>query len=138
MVDIDSISLTDDGPDTSDTSEASDPSGDGRGSGEWVVDMIDKLDEKGMLDAILFGPEGAAQLSGADSGVERSDDGDGGEAIDADGLDADTIAQLGKQVIDTAGDRKISELVYLAENRPEKVNQLIQQNFGGSEDETAE
>lgn len=109
--------------------------GDGgeQGSGEWVVDLVDRLDEKGMLDAILFGPENAAKLDQGNA-PERSLEQDGdGEPIDADAIDADAIADLGKKIIDTAGDRKISEIVYMAEQRPEQVNQLISEHMGGEE-----
>ena len=53
--------------------------------------------------------------------------------LDSITFDGDAIADLGKKIIDTAGDRKISEIVYMAEQRPEQVNQLINEHMEGEE-----
>jgi hypothetical protein len=132
-MDLDSITFDGDGSGGDRGDGGGDRGGDPdeQGSGEWVVELVDRLDEKGMLDAILFGPENAAKLDQGNA-PERSVEQDGdGEPIDADAIDADAIASLGKKIIDTAGDRKISEIVYMAEQRPEQVNQLINEHMEG-------
>lgn len=103
---------------------AQEAAGDGKGTGEWAMEIFDRLDDRGLLEPMLFGPDSNI------SKQEPSDQGGDGEQGGGVDLDADAIADVGKTVIDTMGDVRISEVVKFAENNPEQVNQLIEQKMG--------
>lgn len=94
---------------------------DGKDTGEWLVEIFDRLDERGLVEPVLFGPD--SNINQTPSAEPPEQDGDG---VD---LDADAIADIGKTVIDTMGDVPISEVVKYAEQNPEQVNQLIEQKL---------
>lgn len=97
-------------------------------TGEWLKDMTELLDSKGLLEPLLFGPDSNIQQ------VESTPTDAGGDVEAADGdLDAEAVAEIGKTVIDTFGDVKISTLVKAAEQNPQQVNQLIEQKLGGED-----
>lgn len=105
-----------------DSSESSESSEDGKATGEFLLEVYERLDEKGLVEPILFGPDSNISQRDAEP-VEQG----GGEGDDDPDLDAEVIADAGKTVIDTLGDVRVSELVKYAENNPEQVNQLIDQ-----------
>lgn len=94
----------------------------GGGGGEWVGKLFDRLDDKGYLDAII------AQQFDVDTDMtqpdETADDGETGS------IDAETVAQFGKMVIDQVGDVPMSEVVKYCESNPAVVNNIIQQATG--------
>lgn len=97
-----------------------------KGTGEWLSEVIDKLDEKGLIEPILFGPD--SNIS-QESSPDQAANVDPKEAPAE--IDAEQIAKFGKLTIDYVGDVPISEIVKLAEEEPEKVNQLIETQLGG-------
>jgi hypothetical protein len=104
-------------------------SGDGGDSAEWIGDLIDRLDEKGVLDALIAQQVGAdpEALAGEAPEVESDHAGDAGVETD---LDADTVATFGKIVIDQYGDVPISQVVKAAESDPEAVEEAIDAALG--------
>lgn len=101
----------------------------GTDTADFLMDMMDRLDEKGLLEPVLFGKDA---IPDADASVADDPAGDEGE-IEAGGesIDAEDVAAIGKKVIDTAGDLQISQVVQLAEQNPEQVNRLIESEIGG-------
>lgn len=103
--------------------------GGGESTAEWMFKLVDRMEERGYLGPLLFGPDGMKELEG--SAPEPA----GGGPVEAGGggkeIDADAIATIGKEVIDQVGDRKLSEVVVMCEQKPTMVNQLIDQQLGG-------
>lgn len=97
-------------------------------TGEWAMKIFDRLEEKGLLEPILFGPD--SNIKESQTPTSESQTSDGGES-DRRPVDADEIAEIGKTVIDTLGDVPISEVVKHAEENPEQVNQLIDKKLEG-------
>lgn len=101
--------------------------------GEWLLELWDRMDEKGMIEPLLFGPEAGqqgpreqAQPQHANPIEEEQPISEETEASqDGSDLDADDLAQFGKMVIDYSGDLQISEIVKMAEREPETVNMMI-------------
>lgn len=110
---------------------------DGGGSGgdtaDWVGDLIDRLDEKGVLDALVAQQVG---LDPSEAVAPEPDAGGADAAADAGGadLDAATVATFGKLVIDNVGDVPVSEVVKYAESNPETVERMIDAATGGADD----
>lgn len=93
-------------------------------TGEWLGDLIDRLDERGYLDALI-----TRQLD-LDSQPMTDDTADGEVPAGENGggdVDAEAVAQFGKMVIDQVGDVPMSTVVQYAENNPEVVDNLIQE-----------
>lgn len=102
--------------------------------GEWLLELWDRLDDKGMIEPLLFGPEAGqqgpreqAQPQHDPNPIEEENSLSEETEASQDGsdLDADDLAQFGKMVIDYSGDLKISEIVKMAEREPETVNMMI-------------
>lgn len=108
-----------------DTSGGETATEDEKSTGEWLVEIFDRLDERGLVEPVLFGPDSNISKQTPDGQPAEQGGGDGME------LDADAIADVGKTVIDTMGDVPISEVVKYAEKNPEQVNQLIEQKLEG-------
>lgn len=107
-------------------------------TGEWVADLVETLDKRGILEPLLFGPENVEKVREAqglqDPGdVEESpDDAAGDPSDDAGGLDLDAegIAAAGRAIMDQLGqDVTVAEVVEIAEANPALVNQQIQENL---------
>jgi len=97
---------------------------DGQSSSDFLLEIVDRLDEKGILEPALFGPDKAQELNKENTQPVKSGDKSGSKDPK---IDADKIAELGKKVIDSVGDVKMSQLVKYAEANPEEVNQLLNQ-----------
>lgn len=95
-------------------------------TGEWMMELVDRLDDKGLLEPILFGKDGA--IPDADASV-ADQAGEGGGEGGSKQFDADTLASIGKKVIDQAGDLQISQIVQLAEQHPDRVNAMIEEEM---------
>lgn len=106
----------------------------GESTSEWIFKLVDRMEERGYLGPLLFGPDGMKELEGS----APAPAGDGA-AVEAAGggteISAEAIADIGKEVIDHVGDRKLSEVVTMCEQRPEQVNMLIQQKLGEDDGE---
>lgn len=100
----------------------------GESTAEWMFKLVDRMEERGYLGPLLFGPEGVKEMQGsapAPAGEGNAEATGGGTEISA-----ETIADIGKEVIDHVGDRKLSEVVAMCEQRPQQVNMLIDQKLG--------
>lgn len=117
-------------PDGTDTEpEAQDSGTDDDSGGEWIGKLIDRLDERGMLDAIIAQQFDLDTSAMNDANIDPDDDSTDAET-DAAELDAADVAQFGKLVIDNVGDVPMSQVVQYAEGNPKVVNQLIQEATG--------
>lgn len=102
-------------------------------TGEWVMRTVELLDKRGLLEPVLFGPDGAAEVQqqvqnkAEQAAAERTEQGDG----DGDGgldLDAESIAEAGKAVMEQLGDDvTVADLVAICESNPAMVNKQIQE-----------
>jgi len=105
--------------------------GSGKGTGEWVKETVQLLDERGLLEPMLFGPEGAQEVreqyqADAETAANASGE-DGDDGLD---LDAGTISEAGQAIMDELGeDVKVADLVTMCENNPELVNKKIHENL---------
>lgn len=88
-------------------------------TGEWLVELAEKLDDRNLLEPLLFGPDNTP-IAGESEPQTQSSTPD---------IDAEMIADIGKKVIDTMGDVKISQVVVYAEENPDEVNQLIERQL---------
>ena len=111
---------TDDGSEPETTDDGSDES-----TAEWANTLVERLDEKGVIDAVIAQQMGVDMNDTNRTPTDSSTDTD--TEADVAGLDAGDVAQFGKLVIDNAGDVSMSKVVEYAENQPELVNRLIQQ-----------
>jgi hypothetical protein len=104
--------------------EAAGDAADGQDTGEWIRDTVELLEKRGLLEPIIFGPEGAEQLAEQqDAGVEG---GDVGGDVDGDDLDAATIADAGEAIMAELGeDVEVAEVVKICEANPDLVNQKL-------------
>lgn len=104
--------------------DGDDSDGESGSNSEWVGSLIERLDERGYLDALI-----AQQLDVdmtdtpaiTDDGDENSEQTTSGE------LDHETVAHFGKLVLEEVGDIPISQVVKFAEANPDQVDNLIQQ-----------
>lgn len=124
MTDIELGSLSEGGGEAAEAAKAAaEEATEEAGTGEWLLEFTERLDDKGLLEPLLFGPENAGQSNG-EVPAGRPDQGEGPPEINA-----ETVASIGKKVIDTMGDVKISQVVIYAEENPEQVNRLIEQEL---------
>lgn len=114
------------------TVESGGGSGDDGDAAEWIKEVFDRLDEKGVIDAYLqqqmgADPDALADEAPAVDAAPADDAADAGVGTD---LDADTVATFGKIVIDQYGDVPISQVVKAAESDPEAVEEAINAALG--------
>lgn len=133
---------------TEDTADAPDVQevpreNDGPG-GEWIKDTLLMLEERGYLEALIFGPDGLAdqgQEQAALPGEQTKPAGDpsapgaGEQATTAaqadtsmqqDNIDSETVAAALKRLYDIKGNIDLKELIQLVENNPEMVDKLLE------------
>jgi len=103
----------------------SDESG-GSSTGEWVVDLVDKLDDRGYLGPLIFGgePRDVEEISAEQSDIQA------GESPA--GVDAEQVKTMMLKLYDHSGqipglsdDPSLSELIQLIDQNPELADQLI-------------
>lgn len=87
-------------------------------TGQWVLDLYERLEEDGMFQAILFGPDALEPPEGV-------------EAPEAGGVDVDAevVADALEDVKNTVGDLRISQLVKLTRENPELVDSLLEDHL---------
>lgn len=115
--------------------------GGGKSTGEWVAETVELLDKRGLLEPMLFGPEGAAEVReqmqqdaaaaaqerAASEGEPDAEGDGGGGGLD---LDAEGIAAAGGAIMDQLGeDVTVAEVVEICEANPALVNKQIQENL---------
>lgn len=131
---------------TSDSSNGSSSSSGGGSGGEWITNVIDKLDEKGILEPMIFGEQRSMdEIRAENEGSAAADQAaqqqpTGGDTADAAAaaqqLDADQLKQVMLEVYDRTDmvpglddDPKLSDLIKLVDSSPEMVNGLIQEHL---------
>lgn len=97
--------------------------------GEWIGRLMDRLDERGYLDAIIA-QQFDVDMTDSNQNVDPTGSTDGENNT----LDASSVAQFGKLVIDNVGDVSMSKVVQYAESNPQVVNQLISEAMGDKQE----
>lgn len=109
---------------------ASEAAESGQSTGEWVKETMELLDKRGLLEPMLFGPEGAEKVQQqvqADAEAAAEDRADEGDGLD---LDAEGIAAAGESIMAQLGeDVTVAEVVEICEDNPALVNKQIQENL---------
>lgn len=90
-------------------------------TGQWVLDLYERLEEDGMFQAILFGPDALEPPEGVEAG-------EAGEAGGVD-VDAEVVADALEDVQNTVGDLRISQLVELTRDNPDLVDSLLEDHL---------
>lgn len=107
-------------------------------TGEWVADLVETLDKRGILEPLLFGPENVEKVREAqglqpdDGAQETASSGENEASSDGGGLDLDAegIAAAGRAIMDQLGeDVTVADVVEIAEANPALVNQQLQENL---------
>jgi len=116
MVDIGLDDLTSEAAQTaSDAAAAADQS-----TGEWIADTVKLLDQRGLLEPLLWGPDHLPTAKEQPDQLAQ----DSGNL----GISAHTIAEAGRGVMDHLGaDVTVAELVEICENNPAMVDQQLEQ-----------
>lgn len=118
----------------SSTSEAASAAADAadESTGEWVLELYERLEDDGMLQAILFGPDALERPDGADVPADV----DGAHAAAQGGhVDAELVADALEDVKKTVGDLRISQLVELTRENPDLVDRLLEDHLEDATDE---
>jgi len=110
----------------------SDPGGSGGsgggsgGNGEWISDIIERLDDKGLLEPLIFGAPEDGNITAAEPTDTDTDN--------MDEMDAQTVKELLLKVYDNSHmipglseDPTLSEMIKLLEEREDAATQLIGQ-----------
>lgn len=101
----------------------------GQSTGEWVRETVELLDKRGLLEPILFGPEGAEQVQPEPAPAADAEQG----GID---IDAEQIAEIGEGIMGQLGpDVTVAEVVQICKDNPGLVNQQIAEFSGGAGDD---
>lgn len=115
----------------------------GQGTGEWLLELYDRMQEDDALMPILFGKDAIPSQPAPDAeepmftNDENTDDETGEESAENDGdaeiagqqLNAETIAEVCIGIENTIGDVRISQIRAMCENKPENVNKMIEQKL---------
>lgn len=102
-------------------------------TGEWVLELYERLEDDGMLQAILFGPDALERPDGAD--VPADVDGAHAAAQGGPDVDAELVADALEDVKETVGDLRISQLVELTRENPDLVDRLLEDHLEDATDE---
>lgn len=115
----------------------------GESGGQWVDSLIDKLDSKGVLDALIEGQMGEAQQpqqsppqqpqTASEPQPTRSDGGT--QQIDAEGIKQALLVvyDKGGTVPGLPEDPTVSDLIKLIDSYPQMADKLIGQYMSGEE-----
>lgn len=121
--------------DTDTSSEDTGSTGAGDG-GKWVTELVDKLDEKGILRPLVFGAEEAPIEDIQAREVESTPATDGGNLPE---VNAQTVKGIMLKVYDSTDmvpgleeDPRLSDLIRLVDAHPDMVDGLIEQHLGDS------
>lgn len=99
-----------------------------QGTGEWVTELVETLDKRGLLEPILFGPDVAEPPASVEQGEpeDRADDAEGSVPQ----IDAEQIAAIGEQIMAELGeDVTVAEVVDICRANPGLVNSQIEENL---------
>ena len=103
-------------------------------TGKWILELYERLEDDGMLQAIMFGPDAIPAPDGADvpADVEAAQNGAQAGGID---VDAEVVADALEDVQNTVGDLRISQLVKLTRENPGLVDNLLEDHLAGDVDD---
>jgi hypothetical protein len=103
-------------------------------TGEWVTELVETLDKRGILEPLLFGPENVEKVRetqglGPAEDADAGDDAGGDAGGDVD-LDAEGIASAGEAIMDQLGeDVTVAEVVEICRANPALVDQQLQDHL---------
>jgi hypothetical protein len=113
-------------------------------TGEWITDLVEKLDEKGYLDQLI-----ASQMNTSQNRSQPVQEAPGYESVQAQepepeatqtaqepSVDAEKLRHFMLQLYDNSEripglseDPKLSELIQLVEDKPQITNQMLQEHL---------
>lgn len=105
-------------------------------AGEWALELYERLQEDGMLQAILWGPDALP-----DGEAPAAPDAAALEAGAGPTVDAETVADALEDVKEQIGDLRISQLIKLTRDNPELVDRLLEEHLAsdsGADPENAD
>jgi hypothetical protein len=111
------------GDDSGGGSDSANSGGSGGDGGESFKDLLEFLDDRGMLEPLMFGNN----ANGGDAQTPNPNpnpDGDGGESTGKE-LNATNIAAFGRMVKGQFGDVSLSQIINMADANPDRINQAI-------------
>lgn len=104
-----------------------------QGTGEWVAELVETLDKRGILEPLLFGPDNVEKVREAQGlGPDEEPAEDDAEGDDGDGveLDAEGIASAGEAIMDQLGDDvTVAEVVDICNANPAMVDQQLAEHL---------
>lgn len=102
-------------------------------TGKWILELYERLEDDGMLQAIMFGPDALEPPGDAPAPDLDPEDVGGGPSIDA-----EVVADALEDVQQTVGDLRISQLVKLTRENPGLVDNLLEEHLSGDAAESEE
>jgi len=110
------------------------PDSDAESSGGSMLDAMRFLEDRGYLKQILAASDMGGQIGETNADAQAIDTmentdtpTDSGDNVE---LDAQTISQFGRLVIDEFGDVPVSQVVKFADSNPDQLNQAIHDQLG--------
>lgn len=97
-------------------------------TGKWLLELYEKMQEDGTLQAVMFGPDALPDEAPPEN-VDASaleDGNDGGVDVDA-----EVVADALEDVKNTVGDLQLSQLIKLTRENPGLVDDLLEQHLAG-------
>lgn len=105
-------------------SAAADAAGD-EDTGQWFLELYEKLQDDGMLEAIMFGPDAMPDEAPPED-VDASALEDGAGDVD---VDAEIVADALEDVKNSVGDLQLSQLIKLTRENPDLVDNLLEEHL---------
>lgn len=106
----------------------------GGDTGEWILELYERLEDDGMLQAIMFGPDALEPPEDApDVDTAAADLADESGGVD---VDAEVVADALEDVKDTVGDLRLSQLIKLTRENPGLVDNLLEEHLAADAAET--
>lgn len=103
-------------------------------TGQWILELYERLEDDGMLQAIMFGPD--ALEPPADAPANDLDPGDVDAGAGGVDVDAEVVADALEDVQNTVGDLRISQLVKLTRENPGLVDNLLEEHLAADAGES--
>lgn len=99
-------------------------------TGKWMLELYERLQDDGMLQAIMFGPDAIPdEKPPEDVDASALEDGAGDGGVD---VDAEVVADALEDVKNTVGDLQLSQLIKLARENPGLVDDLLEEKLAGA------
>lgn len=135
---LDDLATTESASTAADAGKQAAEQASGENTGEWFLQLYEKMQDDGVLMPILFGedamPSQPAQQPATDNTeMFSNDESDDTEAEATENgvpeLNAESIAGICEGIEGSIGDVQISQIRAMCENRPEQVNAMIEQHL---------